>query len=395
MRLKSRLLLSLAFLLLPRLASAYPFMVRHGYTACAQCHADPSGGGVLTEYGRAQGEIALRTPWGKRDDEWEPGRASKPAFGLVPQPSGLLVGAAVRRMHLVNEIDVPAPAPDPRVENDITMQADLRAHVKTGKLRGYASIAFADEGAFGAALTKERQDNVASREHWIGWDVSDKTLVRAGRIALPYGIRGIEHTMFVREQTRTDINDDQQHGVAVSYNSTGWRGEAMAILGNYQLKPDEFRERGYSAYAERAIGTSHAVGVSSLVAHSGRDVRERVGLTRQAHGVFARTNPWQPLVLFAEGDVLVRSPKGGDTEAGFAGMLSADVEPIQGLHLGATAEVLDPGGDGKPTHGGWVSVGWFFAPYVDARVDVVRRNAPAGDRRVTVTSFLYQLHFYL
>src|SRR5687768_13172096 len=120
-------------------------MVKHGYTACAQCHADPSGGGVLTDYGRAQGEISLRTPWGKRDEEWEPGRASKFAFGLVPVRDGVQLGIATRRMTFVNEIDVPEPAPDQRVEDALTMQADLRAHVKSGKMRGYASVAFADE----------------------------------------------------------------------------------------------------------------------------------------------------------------------------------------------------------------------------------------------------------
>ena len=51
--------------LLPRPAAAYPWMVSHGYTACAQCHVDPTGAGTLTAYGRAQSEILLRTPAGE------------------------------------------------------------------------------------------------------------------------------------------------------------------------------------------------------------------------------------------------------------------------------------------------------------------------------------------
>lgn len=395
MRSTSRALVFLSLLLFPRLAVAYPFMVRHGYTSCAQCHADPSGGGVLTEYGRAQGEIVLRTPWGKRDEEWEPGRASKFAFGVVPQPDGVLLGLAVRRMHLVNEIDLPEGTPDQRIEDDITMQSDLRAHVATGKLRGYASIAFADEGAFGAALTKERQDNAASREHWIGWQLDDERLIRAGRIPIPFGLRIIEHTMFVREATRTDINDDQQHGIAAAYSGQGLRGEAMLILGNFQVKPDDFRERGIAAFIEKSIGTHHAVGLSTLATQSKLDVRDRVGLTRSATGAFFRTNPWGPLVLMGEADFLINVPKEADPLSGFAGLLSADLEPIQGLHLGLAAETLSPGGDAKPTHGGWVTLGWFFAPYVDARIDVVRRSLPGPGKRVTVTSFVYQMHFYL
>ena len=46
---------------IPGRAQAFPWMIHHGYTNCAQCHVDPSGGGALTAYGRPQGEILLRT----------------------------------------------------------------------------------------------------------------------------------------------------------------------------------------------------------------------------------------------------------------------------------------------------------------------------------------------
>jgi len=45
-------------------ASAYPTMIRNGYTQCATCHADPSGGTLLTPYGRAQSELLLSSRWG-------------------------------------------------------------------------------------------------------------------------------------------------------------------------------------------------------------------------------------------------------------------------------------------------------------------------------------------
>ena len=50
-------LAALGLALAPGRAEAFPWMIHHGYTNCAQCHVDPSGGGVLTDYGRAQGEI--------------------------------------------------------------------------------------------------------------------------------------------------------------------------------------------------------------------------------------------------------------------------------------------------------------------------------------------------
>ena len=55
---------ALFVLLLSRTAAAYPWMIRHEYTQCANCHADPAGGGLLNTYGRAQGEILMRMRYG-------------------------------------------------------------------------------------------------------------------------------------------------------------------------------------------------------------------------------------------------------------------------------------------------------------------------------------------
>ena len=62
----------------------------------------------------------------------------------------------------------------------------------------------------------------------------------------------------------------------------------MGILGNYQISPDKFRERGYSAYGEYLLDTHTALGVSSLITHAAADRFTSQPLTRQAHGVTAR-----------------------------------------------------------------------------------------------------------
>src|SRR5437762_945568 len=80
MRLASLIVLAI---LLPRPAAAYPWMIRHDYTGCTPCHADPSGAGLITAYGRAQGELLLRTRWSGKTDE-EPGKIAQFAFGLIP-----------------------------------------------------------------------------------------------------------------------------------------------------------------------------------------------------------------------------------------------------------------------------------------------------------------------
>ena len=51
--------------LFPSRAHAYTWMIKHGYASCPVCHADPSGGELLTTYGRVQSDELLRMTYGK------------------------------------------------------------------------------------------------------------------------------------------------------------------------------------------------------------------------------------------------------------------------------------------------------------------------------------------
>jgi hypothetical protein len=71
------LLLPLYVLFVPARAEAYTWMIKHAYSGCGVCHADPSGGEVLTPYGRAQSDLFLRMRYGDKSGEVaEPGKSS-------------------------------------------------------------------------------------------------------------------------------------------------------------------------------------------------------------------------------------------------------------------------------------------------------------------------------
>jgi hypothetical protein len=251
--------------------------------------------------------------------------------------------------------------------------------------------------------------NLVSREHWVGVDLGDdkQWLLRAGRIDIPFGIRNDEHDLMVRmtRTTRTNINESQQHGVAVAYSGQSVRGELMVILGNYQLNPDKFRERGYAGFAELSLKPWATFGVSSLVTYAAADYQTSAPHTiRQVHGVFSRLAPHDPLVILAELDAMVTTADGStgaaSTSPAMVGMLQADVEPTQGLHIVVTGETMVQSMSPAPTapaqtfesYGGWFGVLWFLAPHTDIRFDFVVSsvaNAP-------VTYYLLpQLHLYL
>jgi len=366
-------------------AQAYPWMIRHAYSGCAVCHVDPSGGGVLTEYGRAQGDTLLRTHYGPSSgDEVSPTAGF--LLGAVQPPAWFLPSGAFRTLALASKNGSSGFSTD-----FIIMQADLRAAIVSGGFRADASIGFVNVDGSAASVA----GGVVSREHWLGWAFGedDTFLVRAGRIDLPFGLRQIEHTLFVRQATRTDLNDTQQHGVALAYSGEALRGELMAIAGNYQISPDAYRERGYSAYLEYTPLPRLALGASSLVTHAKRDLYLRLPNTRQAHGLFARAAPADPVALLFEADLIAQS---ATSATGYATMLQADLEPVQGVHLIATGETLHSGGTSSGTSfSGWLGAGWFFAPHADTRIDFQKQSLVLGSSRLPTTAIMAQLHVYL
>ena len=379
-----------------RRADAYPWMIRQEVSDCQTCHADPSGGGLLTRYGRLVGERTLRTHYGAGDAHHD--ELGGFLFGAVKLPDALLLGGDARYFGY----DVKAGS-TPAQRDNFFMQADLTGQVTVGRVRANASVGYADQGALPASITHAPQHNLVSRVHWLGVDLGAKNefLLRAGRMNLPFGVRSVEHTLWVRRATGTDINSSQEHGVALAYGAGIWRAEVMAILGNYQVSPDAFRERGYSAYAEIAPLPTLAAGASSMITHTNLDSQLGTDAIRHAHGVFARWSPVKPLVVMGEGDVTLasqppRGTLGATNTVGYVGMLQADVEAIQGVHLMATGEMWSQPTDTKFTAvGAWGSVAWFFAPHADLRFDAIFQSLPSPGARLPVTSLVLQGHVYL
>lgn len=369
-------------------ASAYAWMIRHGFAECGGCHVDPMGGETLTGMGRVMGETRLSMPWSAEP----PTELAELLFG-IPEPDAVRLGGSLRGMSIVNfETERTSVFP---------MQADVYGAAFAGRFTlalslGVSRASRRYEHASKARVFGNVEDEgllLVSRNHWLGYDLSDTLMLRAGRLNLPFGVRTPEHTLWVRSETFTDRESDQQHGVSVVYSSGALRGELMASLGNFQVEPDALRERGYSGHLEYLLEPKLALGVSSLLLVAGRERELDAGaFSRQAHGLTARYSPWQPLVVLAEANVL----KSTGADLGYVGMAMFDVEPVQGLHFAATGEVLNRGqaepgespGRGETRFGTWLTVNWFFGPHFDLRMDLVVRENRAELLQT-------QLHFYL
>jgi hypothetical protein len=374
-------------LLAPGSAHAWPTMLRHGYTGCAECHAVPTGGGPLTEYGRAQAATLLPTSWREADAPRTPGPEKDFLFGILGLPEALALQFDHRSLLI----------PRPDAPRWILMQNDLRARLHIGRLWLAGELGYANEGAWGARVTsRDDGGNLVSREHWLGFSATDAILVRAGRLALPFGIRSEEHMLLARQATRTDTNADQQHGLAVAFAEGAWRGELMGIAGNFQLSPDDYRERGASGLLAWALSPDAEIGLSGLFTVARLDADLLKPRDRQAWGVFGRASPAPFLVVAAEG-VLLHDRVEELPRQGLAGYLQADARLVQGLHLRGTGEWCDDElGDELPGVGsGGLGVLWFLASRVDLRLDGLRGVLACAPGADAAWMGLAQLHFFL
>ena len=374
-------------------AHAYPFMIRHGYTQCSTCHTDPSGGTFLNEYGRAQSDLLLSSSYGSgaASEEAEGEPTAGRFLGFLPLPSWFRPGGWVREGYIWNAVD--GRIVDRR---SLQMRADLGADVKVGPFRAAAELGYASaEGTPRLAqITRSTTGpNLVGRELWAGVETSGgEGLLRAGRINVPFGLRNLEHTSFVRTATHTDLNEDQTYGVAFALSRPTWRAEVMALLGNLSVHPDAYRERGAAGYLELSVAPTAAIGFSALAARTDASLTTHHPTLRQAYGGFARISPWRPLVLQAEADLLLENQLGsGNKDVGHAEWLQMDLEPLRGLHVTGALEGMKTGTTPDLQRGAWGGLWWFVFPHVDVRADVVQRwgQGPA------TTTFLVQLNGYL
>jgi hypothetical protein len=363
-------------------AHAYAWMIKHGFSKCGSCHTDPSGGETLTRMGRIESEHLLSSGGTSFDT---PRESAQFLWGAIAEPENVRLGGSYRHMLLYT-----APVPTvPSTLRHFPMQLDLYGSATFGKFVLGASLGVARgiEGAThvrGAQLNREAGKGwiVLSRSHYLGLWLTEESLLRVGRLNLPFGIRIPEHVMWARESTRTDRESDQQHGASLAYNRGRWRTEGMIVIGNFQINPDRYRERGITGSIEYLLTPKLALGGSALVTRAQEDAFTRVqNSVRYAYGLNGRYGVSSKVSLLGEVDLLKEQGR----DRGFTGFVQADYEPVRGLHVMLTGEVLDQGllqdgeasavrGAGAARYGSWISIDWFLATHFELRLDGVMRQ---------------------
>ena len=356
-------LLMAVFSLFPRPAQAFPELVRYGYVNCTSCHVSPSGGGVLTEYGRQLSAEALST-WSTEDE-------SAFLYKAVPTPQWLNIGGDLRAVEIYRN------TPQVWAFRFLNMQEDLELAGTYDKFTADVS-----GGLY--------MGNFESRRYYLNYRPTDEISYRFGKFRQAYGLMEPDHTTPITRGLGWDEDTE-------SYNfEAAWMGANLNVIltANFgpmgsTVIPDEMKEKGLAArvgvpFKENyLVGASYFHGVSET---ANRDVAGPYAMLGFTHHSF----------LLSEFDFQSVNPSAMSNSTGWVTWNRLDYEFMQGLHGYLTYQLTRPDFQASATQTSAYGIGsqWFPRPHFEFDLLWQRQSEPAFPDD-TLDYVVLLLHYYL
>jgi hypothetical protein len=358
-------------------AGAEPIFLARQYARCTTCHFSPTGGGLLTPYGRSLTREELSTM----------GRGHSTATAAGPDgEQAFLFGMLGRRLgNLSLGIDlrpgrVEVAFPGGQENRNLLMNAEITAAFRA---RGWTVY-----GELGRQPLRAEGTRVDSFEHWVGYQSEKGLGFRAGRFLPAYGIKFSDHTAYNRRPLGLDTFD-QIYGVELSHTTDRHLVQLAAGPGRADSIIDDDGTRGFVASARVQLDLStRAVLVASGLFHDGARLAPRNG----SAGIAVGFSPIRRLTIWTEGDAQFQQGLSGApsyvlvNETGF--------EVYRGIWLKVSPQLRTSFGD---TSGG--TFRWVFElnllPRTHWNVDLSHYRDKGRTNDIVTKTTLLQLHLYL
>lgn len=162
-------------------AQAFPIMVTKGYPACASCHVSPTGGGVLTDYGRGSAGDLLST-WSYENEQSITHGAYEYLTGKSDNPSPVMVQGNLRHV-TINKSKTEQLNIFMQKEAEVAVAIDDRLTVV---------------GSIGQYAQGNEQVKQYRRRYVLYQNGSQHFSFRVGKFIPAYGLNMDDHTLGVR-----------------------------------------------------------------------------------------------------------------------------------------------------------------------------------------------------
>lgn len=295
-------LLAFLFLLSSALttnAFAFPEMIRQHYVNCTACHESPSGGGLLTPYGRGLSSELLST--------WGDVKEARAFYGAIDQPwlkKWFNAGADFRGVEFHQK------SSQGKTDKFIRMQTGVETALKYEKFK---FVSF-----FG-----KQEDTTVKGEFlrlFLQYQPLDQLSVRAGRFIPNFGINIAEHILATRRGLNFDEGSERDQ-IEVMWSGEQWNS-SMAY--SKQVRSDEIPqiEKAANAQLNYTFFDSYRIGGDLWFGD------QEGGATRQIYGAHALLGFTKQLYYLTEFDF----QKGFDKHHGLYHFSKFGYEFIKGLH---------------------------------------------------------------
>ncbi len=262
---------------LPAEARAYPQYAGRSDFNCSDCHYNPTGGGLVTGWGRTSRESSFELG----DPDEFPGHADVTGYGESQQPKlEFDVGADARALPLFSAGSGPTTAVF------VPMLFEVGAVASYGGLMAYVTGTPRKGTPSGSPIVP------FSREHWLGYAITPTLWLRAGRMVLPFGIRSPDHTQYVRQDFGFD-KWDQSYSAELDWVRDDIAVSASFFVGDLLDEPPRLRPIGGVLRSSYTFGSVAEIGVSGLMSKSS-------AVERVAGSVFTRIRPFSTTYVLGE-----------------------------------------------------------------------------------------------
>lgn len=300
-------ILSLLFLFVfTSKAWAFPENVRHGYFSCTACHVSPSGGGVLTPYGRSLSSELMST-WG----------TTKNADFLFSNPEDEAKMLWLRQQVFIKGVQTYRDTPQVEKAKFIPMQADYEIGIDLEK---YAFVS-----AFGFRANDSSLDlkEFFSRRHFILYRFSDQIIGRIGKFMQSFGLNGPDHITATRRGLGWD-QGSESNNLELNYLGELFN-HTLTLISNSPEEKSITKDQGVSFNSSYFLNGHSRIGVSAYLG-------QQKDFERIVFGPYTTVSITEKIFLNSEIFFQDKSFKNGtNNQRGYASFSRLGIEAVKGL----------------------------------------------------------------
>jgi hypothetical protein len=372
-----------------REAAAYPqFQFSSGTNRCSQCHYSPSGGGLLTSWGRDESGDTISL-----------GGDGAFLHGLISLPSFLQLGGDFRYAFLQNDVGSPAGPENAHfpMQGDLYARAAFTESLSLNVTVGARGIVRPANGTT-VGMLETATDRFMSREHYLMWRPSATgPYARVGRFFAPYGLRFAEHVYFVRRYTGFNLYEET-YNASGGYVADDWEAHATVFAPVPTTLPDPLRSVGPREVGVAGYGEVRLAKMSALAGQ----VRIGIGDLESRYQVGGIGKIWvekAKLLFLGEGDFIRQQFSAASYgQNQFVSYLGANVYPMRGVMFGAAYERFQENLSVSRTGRNAYDLQLNFFPWAHCEMLLLGRYQITGAGSTdggTASLLMLQLHYYL